>query len=112
MTDQNTPFEPNQFLDQLIEEMGLQNEAPEKVEVLKEKMAQTLHDRLFEAASEAIEPEVIDAVMDEQDEEKELWTFILELLKRSPAAQEAMTQALEDFRAETLEAFEVLSKTD
>ena len=38
--NQDQTFDPLKFLDELIEEIGLSHEAPEKVEALKQKMAQ------------------------------------------------------------------------
>ena len=103
-------FDPNAYLDELIKAMNFQNEAPEKVALLKENLALGLHDAIFEAASEALEPEVIDQALEEFKEEKTLWDFMTKMLKISPAAQEAMTKAIDTFTDETLAAYEVMVK--
>lgn len=102
-------FDPESFLDQLIEEMRFDKEAPEKVEMLKEGLAITLHNKMFDAASQAIEPEVVEAAVEKYADEKDLWQFMLKLLQMSPAAQAAMTEAIEEFKDETLAAYEILS---
>ena len=102
-------FDPASLLDQLIEEMGFAKESSEKVEMLKESLAITLHNKIFNAASEALEPEMIEEAVEKYADEKDLWQFMLKLLQMSPAAQAAMTEAIEEFKDETLAAYEILS---
>lgn len=104
-----TSFDPRSFIDYLIEEMGLSHEDPAKVEILKDNLALRLHSKMFDAASQAIEPEVVEAAVEKHADEKDLWQFMLKLLQMSPAAQAAMTEAIEEFKDETLAAYEILS---
>lgn len=104
-----TSFDPRLFIDQLIEEMGLAHEDPVKVDVLKDNLALRLHNKMFDAASQAIEPEVVEAAIEKYADEKDMWKFMLKLLQMSPAAQAAMTEAIEEFKDETLAAYEILS---
>lgn len=100
-------FDALKFLDDLIEELGMQDE-DEKRDILKERMAKALHDTLFRAAANNIEPETIDMVMDDLKDEKDAWFIMTELMQTSPSAQVAMLQALEDFRNMTLEVYKEL----
>jgi hypothetical protein len=101
-------FDLPKFLDELIEEMGLQGEDAGKLETLKSGMTEALNNELFRAASENIEPEIIDSVMDDLRDEEDAGVIITELIKSSPGAQVAMLQALDGFRETTLEAYNQL----
>ena len=109
MTDnENEQFDALIFIDDLIEEMGLQNEEPDKLTRLKEAMLQALTRQVFQAAEMAIEPEAVDAVMEELAEEEDPGFIVRELLHASPGAQLAMMEALQEFRLTTLEAYNKL----
>lgn len=96
------------FLDELIEEMGMNRETPEKLVSLKEAMVQALSRQIFEAAAENIEPEVIEAVMEELKDETDPGFILQELLQTSPSAQAAMLLTIDTFKNNTLEAFNTL----
>ena len=98
-------FDPYVFLDELIEEMGMQNEDAEKLSRLREAMLEALSRQLFHAASENLEPEAIDMVMEDMKDEEDAGFILQELMQTSPGAQLAMLGALEEFRKQTLEAF-------
>ena len=102
-------FDPQAFLDQLIIEMGLQDATPEKVALLKEKLATTLHNKIFQAAARFIEDQVIEEALEKYKDEKSLWEFYMKLIQMSPAAQEAMKNAIQKFGDETLAAYEILA---
>lgn len=106
-----TPFDPYAYLDELIAEMGLDSEAPERIAALRSNMMEALGRKILQAASENIEGETVDVVMDDLKDEQDVEFIFQELMRRSPAAQEAMLEALDEFREETLEAFNRL-KTD
>lgn len=109
MTETSTDtFDAIKYLDEIIEEMGMQDESPEELEELKGQMGQALHDALFQAAADNLEPEVIDRIMDEMQDEEDEWFIITQLLQNSPAAQVAMLQTLDEFKEQTLEAFNQL----
>jgi len=101
-------FDALKFLDDLIKEMNMQNEDPAELAELKENMAETLNNALFKSASENIEPEVIDSVMNELKDEKDALFIITQLIQTSPGAQIAMIQALDNFRKNTLDAYKQL----
>jgi hypothetical protein len=101
-------FDPYVLIDELIEEMGIQNEDPVKLAGLKEAMFEALGHQLFNAAAENIEDEVIDAVMDDLKDEKDAGFILRELMQASPGAQLAMLGAVKEFKENTLEAFNKL----
>ncbi|MFH0837732.1 MAG: hypothetical protein V1880_00495 [Patescibacteria group bacterium] len=101
-------FDMNAYLDELIEEMGMQDEDRLKLAGLKQAMIEALTRQIFQAAAENIEPEVIDMVMEELKDEEDPGFIIQELLQTSPGAQVAMLEALDEFKKTTLEAFNKL----
>lgn len=101
-------FDFNAYLDQLIEEMGLKDMDAMQVAQLKEQMSETLRHDIFTAAEENMEPEVIDAVMEELADETDPAYILRELILASPGAQIAMLEAIDNFRKNTLEAFNKL----
>ena len=109
MTDnENEQFDALTFIDDLIEEMGLQNEEPDKLKRLKEAMLEALTRQVFHAAEAAIEPETVDMVIEELKDEEDPGLIVRELLHASPGAQLAMMEALQEFRETTLEAYNKL----
>lgn len=104
-TDQ---FDANVYLDELIVEMGMQDEDKLKLAGLKTAMLEALTHQIYEAAEENIEPEMIDVVMEELADEEDAGLILRTLLHSSPGAQVAMVIALEQFRENTLEAFNQL----
>jgi len=106
MTQDNMEqFDVIAFLDGLIEQMGLQNESPTELKALRENMSEALHNELFRAASENLEPEVIDAVLEDMKDEEDNMFILMELIKSSPGAQLAMVEAIENFKENTMTAF-------
>jgi len=103
-------FDPVAFLNELMAKMSLENiEEPVKTE-LREAMAANLHHDLFQAASNYVEPEVIDAVMTELSEEPDAWTLLTELVNRSPGAQVAVLEAIRDFETRVLSTYEEITQ--
>ncbi len=98
-------FDFNAYLDRLIEDMGLKDSDPMQVAQLKEQMADTLRHDIFSAAEENMEPEIVDAVMEELAEETDPAYILRELVQASPGAQIAILDAIDNFRKNTLEAF-------
>ena len=98
-------FNANIFLDSLIDEMGLQNDDPDKVYDLKMLMLKRMNDVIMEAISLNIEPEVIDAVMSRYGDAEDPVFLLSLLIEYSPGSQFAILEALEKFREQTLEAF-------
>ena len=107
---QNTieQFDPHAYIDDLIGEMGMQNEDAEKLSKLKEAMMEALCRQIFHAAAENIEDEVIDVVLEELKDETDVEYILREIVQTSPSAQLAMLAALDEFKEQTLEAFNKL----
>lgn len=101
-------FDAFDFIDGLIEEMGMQNEDPIKLQTLKQAMFEALTRHLLQAAQDNIEPEVVDFVLEELKDEPNPAVLVQTLIQTSPMAQIAMLAALEEFRANTLEAYNYL----
>ncbi len=113
--NQPVQVDPVKFIDMLIKEMNMQNEDPEKLKALKENMLVSLNHKLSDAISENIDPEAIDQALEEEqkrvngDEDKvQLGNLMVKMVNLSPSAQEAVGQAMEDFRDRTLHAHKVL----
>ena len=101
-------FDFNAYIDGIIGEMGMNDEDPMALAQLKEQMAEALRHDIFTAAQENMEGEVIDAVMEELAEEEDAAFIMRELIRTSPGAQIAMLEAIDNFRKNTLEAFNKL----
>ncbi len=97
-------FDPLVYIDELIEEMGMQTEDPVRLEELKKAMLEALMRQLFQAAEENVEPETMDMVMEELKDEEDPAYILHEMIQTSPGAQVAMLLALDEFRENTLEA--------
>ncbi|MBN2087920.1 hypothetical protein JW758_06265 [Candidatus Peregrinibacteria bacterium] len=107
MTDSNstTPFDPRTIIDDLMKEMGMENEDSDKVKELKEAMQKQMNDVILNTASMNLEPEIIDYVMEKSDDDDDIEFVFAEIIKHSPEAQEAIIIALYEFKEETLGAF-------
>ncbi len=107
---ENTAFDPEKFLDDLIREMHLQNSKPEKLEALRQAMYAQMNEVILNAVSLHLEPAVIDYVADEFRGETDSSAIFVELVANSPASQVAIYEALEEFRQQTLDAYKTLVK--
>lgn len=96
------------YVDELIEEMGMQNEDPIKLEGLKKAMVEALMRQLFQAAEDNVEPETMDMVMEDLKDEEDPGYILRQMVLTSPGAQVAMLLALDEFRENTLEAYNKL----
>jgi len=103
--NKTTPFDPSTIIDDLIKAMGMEKEDPAKVKALKEDMQKQMNHVILNTASMNLEPAVIDYVLRQYDEEKEIEFLFAEIIRHSPEAQEAIVIALEEFKEQTLEAF-------
>ena len=105
-SDNTTPFDPSVIIDELIVEMGMENDEPEKVKALKQAMQKQMNHVILNTASMNLEPEVIDYVMNVYGEHEDEPEFLFaEIIRHSPEAQEAIIIALNEFKEETLKAF-------
>ena len=103
--DNTTPFDPRTIIDELIVEMGMENDEPEKVKALKQAMQKQMNHVILNTASMNLEPEVIDYVMEQYGDEDEIEFLFAEIIRHSPEAQEAIAIALDEFKEQTLHAF-------
>ncbi len=103
-------FNPNTFLDSIIEEMGLQNEDPDKVYGLKMLMLKRMNTVITDAISLNIEPETIDAVMARYGQVEDPIFLLSLLIEYSPGSQIAIVEALDNFREQTLSDFSRLKR--
>lgn len=101
-------FDALTYIDDLILEMGMENADRDDLAALQNSMAKALHDALFQAAAQNIEPETIDMVMEDMKEEGDGWFIITELMQTSPSAQMAMLDALDEFRKNTLATYNLM----
>ena len=106
----DTTFDPDEIINLLIEEMGMKDEDPEKVSALKQAMEQQMYHVILSTAAMHVEPAVIDGVLKEFANEESPELLFAELIRHSPASQEAILEALNDFYDETIDAFKTLSK--
>ena len=104
-SDNTTPFDPSTIIDELIVEMGMKNDEPEKVKALKQAMQKQMNHVILNTASMNLEPEVIDYVMEQYSDEDEIEFLFAEIIRHSPEAQEAIIIALSEFKEQTLNAF-------
>ncbi len=111
MDTTETKFDPKQFIDSLIEEMGMQNEAPEKVEELKKNIEAQMNHIIMNTASLYIEPEIVDYVLGEYKDEEDIGILLSQIIKHSAHTQLAILDALDDFREEALMVYNRIKKT-
>lgn len=103
--NESEQFDIHAYIDEIIEEMGMANEDIVKLTELKESMLEALSRHIFQAAADNLEDEVIDVVMEDLKDETDVEIILQEIVHTSPGAQIAMLQALEEFKKNTLEAF-------
>ena len=107
---ENTAFDPEKFLDDLIREMNLQDSEPEKLEALRQAMSAQMDEVILNAVSMHLEPAVVDYVANEFQDETDSSAIFVELVANSPASQVAIYEALEEFKQQTLDAHKTLVK--
>ena len=110
MDTTETTFDPKQFIDSLIEEMGMQNEAPEKVEELKKNIEEQMNHIVLSTASLNMDPEIMDYVLEEYKDEEDIGFLLSKIIEYSAHTQLAIYDALDDFREETLMVYSRIKK--
>lgn len=109
-SEQNTGFSPEQFLDDLIAEIGLSEVPADELEELKQAMQTQMDHVIMTAVSIYLEPETIDYVFTKHAEIADSDLLFAELVTNSPKSQIAILEALEQFRQDTLDAHKTLVK--
>jgi len=102
----NTGFDPDEFIDSIIQEMGMGNEDPEKLEELKMHLETQMDFVIMNTASLYIEPDVIDGIMQRYPDINDTSFLFAEMVKASDKTQWAIITALDEFREETLNAYQ------
>lgn len=110
MDTTETTFDPKQFIDSLIEEMGMQNEAPEKVEALKKNIEEQMNHIVLSTASLNLDPEIMDYVLEEYKDEEDIGFLLSKIIEYSAHTQLAILDALDEFREETLMVYNRIKK--
>lgn len=100
-----TVFDPNEFIDSMIEEMGMEDAEPEKRMMLKEYLERQLDHAVATAASQFLNPEAIDRVVEEYRNMGNAAYLFQKCIQQSPEAQWAILSALEEFKEQTLNAY-------
>ena len=106
----NTEFDINAFLNSMVEEMGMENEDPEKLEMLKERMTKQMNQVIMDAVSMHLEDEVIDYVMENHGNSPDPFYIYTLFIKYSPNVQLGIIEALDEFRERTLKFYNTYSK--
>jgi len=104
-------FNADEYLDSIIEEMGMKDKDPDKIAELKNGMLKQMNDVILKTVSLNIEPEVIDAVTSEYDDVEDPVFLLSLLVEYSPMVQIEVVRELEKFRERTLYAFNRLKKS-
>lgn len=107
---QTTGFDPNDFVQSLIHDMGFQNEPPDKLNGLKEDLINQMTTVVLNAVSLYSEPETMEHLAAKYKDDKDLVYFVQELTRHSPRTQMAVLHALDQFYDQTLDAFNALCK--
>ncbi len=105
MSDSQQQFNIYDYVDALIIEMNMQNEEAEKLEKLKRSMQTALIQHLLQTTQDVIEPETIDESLEILKDEKDPYFVLYYFIQNSPAVQNALIDALNIFKKNTLEAF-------
>ena len=107
---QNDGFNTKQFLDELLEEMGLHLTPEKELNDLKKFMQAQMDHAIMTAVSMHLEGSVIDDVFERYADETNSDAIFIELVANSPNAQIAIIEALGEYRRNTLDAFKTLAK--
>ena len=107
MSDQNPEnrLDSQKYIDDIIEEMGMEDAQPDKLMRLKENLLYLLDNAVSTAASQTLNPEVFDKVLADYGDMKDPAFLFQQCVKESPEAQQAILSALEEFKEQTLNAY-------
>ena len=103
-------FNLTDFMDDLMDKMGMQNENAAVKEPLQRAMEQQLASVIMETAALYIEAEVFEELSIWYAKEKDFTYFVSQLIRHSPRAQFAILAAIDQFYDQTLEAFHTLNQ--
>jgi hypothetical protein len=104
----NTTFDVKEFIDSLIYDMGMKDEDPEKVKILRDGIEKQINEIMLNTASLYTDPEVIDMILEEYKDQDDLAYLCAKLIEYSPRVQLEIFNALDDFRNQTMEAYNFL----
>jgi hypothetical protein len=103
-------FDPKEFINSLIAEMGMQNAPAEKLDELKNGIEQQMSYVILNAASLHLDPEALDYVLERYKDVGDLLQLFIQIIKYNPEAQLAILDALDEFKEQTLDAFNKLKR--
>ncbi|MBU0577215.1 hypothetical protein KJ742_02830 [Patescibacteria group bacterium] len=101
-------FDPKEFIDSLISEMGMADREPEELAEIRGAIEQQMNHIVLKTTAIYLEPEVIDEVLEEQKDTEDFMYLVSRFIKFSPRVQLAIYDELDEFKEQTLEAFNIL----
>ncbi len=107
---QTTGLDPHDFVQSLIRDMGFQNEPPARLTGLREDLINQMTTVILNTVSLYVEPEILERLAAEYQNEKDVVNFIKELMRYSPRTHLMVLHALDEFYDQTLDAFNTLCK--
>lgn len=102
-------FNLTDFMDDLMDKMGMQAAPAAEKEPLERAMEEQLAHVIMETAALYIEADVIEELSIWHAKEKDFTYFVSQLIRHSPRAQFAILAAIDQFYDQTLEAFNILN---
>lgn len=103
-------FDPHEFIQSMIREMGMENAPSEKLEELTRNIEFQMTDVMMNTASQSVEPEVFDYILSKEKDEKDPLRLFIKIIEASPQAQYDILEAFDDFREQTIKAYNILKK--
>jgi len=107
----NDVFDPDDFIESLIDEMGLKDAEPEQKETLRQLIGNQVTELIINTASLHMDPDLVEAVAEKFPKEAEDPVYFTRMLiQYSPEAQMAIAEALDTFYDEQMEDFHFITK--
>ncbi len=103
-------FDPKAFIDSLIEEMGMQNESPEKIDELRAGIEDQMTHVILNTASMNLDSEMTDLALERYKDIDNPTQLFIQLIKYNPEAQVAILNALDELKEQILDAYKTLKK--
>lgn len=104
---QKSSFNPKDFLESLMREMGFEKR-DSKSDQLRQMIEKQMMEVVLNAAALALEPDVIQEVMQIYANETDPVWLIRKLIENSPETQIQILDALDEFYDQTLLAYQTL----
>jgi hypothetical protein len=111
MKKEQENFNPHEFINSMIREMGMENEPSEKLEELTRNIEFQMADIMMNTASQSVEPEVLDYISAKEKDETDPLRFFTKIIEASPQAQYDILEAFDKFREQTIKTFKFFKKS-